>query len=307
MSTERIRRFNRLQTRQLGLLDDDYLARGRPLGASRLLFEIGRSGRRDAGAVAVGDLRTRLGLDAGYLSRLVASLAEQGLVETAAHPDDQRRRTVRLSTAGEHEWEELDRVSDRHVERVREMLGPARSERLGELLDEARRLVAVTTVTFDATDPRGADAIGALTAYFAELDERFSDGFDPGGPIEADAAAYAPPHGGFVLVRCPDALDDGLRAIGCGAITTIGDGIGEIKRMWIHPDWRGLGLASRLLGDLESRLAASGHHTVRLDTNAVLTDAIAMYEGRGYHAIERYNDNPYAQRWFEKELGRRRR
>ncbi len=54
--------------------------------------------------------------------------------------------------------------------------------------------------------------------------------------------------------------------------------------------------------ELKERSRAIGHHTIRLDTNATLTTAIALYERSGYVAIDRYNDNPYAHRWFEKLL-----
>ncbi len=82
----------------------------------------------------------------------------------------------------------------------------------------------------------------------------------------------------------------------------LGGGVAEIKRMWVHPDWRGAGLGSRLLRDLEQLAARLGHDVVRLDTNGTLTEAIAMYERAGYRQIDRYNDNPYAEAWFEKRL-----
>jgi ribosomal protein S18 acetylase RimI-like enzyme len=72
--------------------------------------------------------------------------------------------------------------------------------------------------------------------------------------------------------------------------------------MWIDPDWRGAGLGRRLLSALERSAAASGYTEVVLDTNATLTEAISMYEAAGYRPTERYNDNPYAQRWFVKPL-----
>jgi ribosomal protein S18 acetylase RimI-like enzyme len=90
--------------------------------------------------------------------------------------------------------------------------------------------------------------------------------------------------------------------VACGGVQTIGDRLGEVKRMWVHPDWRGAGLGSRLLRRLEDEARALGHRTVRLDTNGTLTEAIAMYDRAGYRRIERYNDNPYAQAWFEKPL-----
>lgn len=78
----------------------------------------------------------------------------------------------------------------------------------------------------------------------------------------------------------------------------------EIKRMWIAPEVRGLGLARRLLGDLEERARAMGVARIRLDTNATLGEAQALYSRSGYKPIPRYNDNPYAQLWFEKRIDR---
>ena len=90
--------------------------------------------------------------------------------------------------------------------------------------------------------------------------------------------------------------------VGCGALQAIGPGIGEIKRMWVADDVRGQGIGRRLLAELEARSAAVGHRVVRLDTNGELNEAIALYTRSGYAEIERYNDNPYAQRFFEKPL-----
>src|SRR5881409_3480902 len=75
-----LRRFNRYFTRRIGVLDDHYLGQDRPLGEARLLFEIG-----DHGA-SLRELRGRLGLDAGYLSRMVRALEAQGLVRVSMHP-----------------------------------------------------------------------------------------------------------------------------------------------------------------------------------------------------------------------------
>ena len=82
----------------------------------------------------------------------------------------------------------------------------------------------------------------------------------------------------------------------------IDEQIGEIKRMWIHPDWRGLGLGRRLLARLEAVAGELGRTRIVLDTNEALTEAIAMYRRAGYHSIERYSDNPYAHHWFAKDL-----
>jgi GNAT superfamily N-acetyltransferase len=90
--------------------------------------------------------------------------------------------------------------------------------------------------------------------------------------------------------------------VACGGLQTIADGVGELKRMWVHDDWRGAGLGSRLLCHLEDQARALGHDIVRLDTNGALSEAISMYERAGYVQVGRYNDNPWATHFFEKKL-----
>src|SRR5262245_31680062 len=101
-----VRRFNRIVTQRIGALDEEYLARGRPLGASRVLWEVA-NGSTDARA-----LRARLGLDSGYLSRLLRSLEAEGLITVEPDPDDRRVRSVRLTKAGRVEHAALDDESD---------------------------------------------------------------------------------------------------------------------------------------------------------------------------------------------------
>jgi ribosomal protein S18 acetylase RimI-like enzyme len=72
--------------------------------------------------------------------------------------------------------------------------------------------------------------------------------------------------------------------------------------MWVAPTARGLGVGRRLLNDLETRTAARGSHTVRLETNQALAEAIAMYRSAGYREVDPFNDEPYAHHWFEKQL-----
>jgi GNAT superfamily N-acetyltransferase len=104
----------------------------------------------------------------------------------------------------------------------------------------------------------------------------------------------SPPHGQFLLVHSGD------KACGCGAIKRLAPGLGEIKRMWIAPELRGLGAGRRLLEALEGCAVALALHTLRLDTSAPLCEALALYRAAGYVEIAPYNDNPYATHWFEK-------
>ena len=141
------------------------------------------------------------------------------------------------------------------------------------------------------TDPADPAAEAALAAYFAELNHRFPGGFDPGAP--ADPALYRLPQGVFLLADTP----------GCVALTRDGPMRGEVKRLWVAPSARGQGLARRLMDAVEVQARAMGLRELRLDTNATLTEAVAMYARLGWTPIERYNDNPYAQHWFAKTLG----
>ncbi len=153
-----------------------------------------------------------------------------------------------------------------------------------------------TTLHFTVVDPQSDDAIASMTAYFDELDRRFPEGFDPDDTLVADAAKLRQPDGVFLLARCDNLV------VSCGGVQQLEPGIGEIKRMWVSDDWRGLGIGRRMLDELESQSRTLGHHTVRLDTNTVLTEAITMYVSAGYRPIERYNSNRFAEHFFEKSL-----
>jgi len=286
-----VRRFNRSYTQRIGVLEDSFLGMGMPLGPARLLFEIG------AAPATAQALRARLGLDSGYLSRLLRRLERDGLIEVAPDPGDRRRRLVTLTGAGRDRWAELERRSDDQAQLLVDPLTPRQRERLARALAEADLLVRAATVTFEPADPAslvGRDVVGR---YFAEIGRRF--GFEPAeGETDQDAALLVPPAGLFVVA------DSDGEPVACGGLKTIAPGVGELKRMWVHEDWRGAGLGSRLLRHLEDQSRALGHGTLRLDTNAALTEAISMYDRSGYRRVARYNDNPWATHFFEKPLSR---
>ncbi|MFC7493929.1 MULTISPECIES: bifunctional helix-turn-helix transcriptional regulator/GNAT family N-acetyltransferase [unclassified Nocardioides] len=284
--TATLRRFNRTYTQRIGVLEESFLGTGRPLGVSRLLFEIGPDG------AAVRELRDRLGLDSGYLTRLLRRLDEDGLVRVVEDPADRRRRVATLTAAGRRAWAELDDRSEELALRLVAPLTARQRSRLTDALATADLLVRAATIELREvapTDPAAAEAAGR---YFAELDRRFPGGFDPGEPDHA---------GTFLL-----ATSDG-RPVAYGGVRVLDgelQGVAEIKRMWVDEAWRGAGLGSRMLRELEALARRLGHDRVVLDTNGTLTEAVAMYERAGYRAIARYNDNPYAEAWFEKDLAR---
>jgi DNA-binding MarR family transcriptional regulator/GNAT superfamily N-acetyltransferase len=313
-----VRRFNRSYTQRIGVLEDSFLGTGMPLGPARLLFEIGAAtataqeppGTRvpmrtqhspstqappnTQAPPSTQALRARLGLDSGYLSRLLRYLERDGLIEVVPDPADRRRRLVGLTEAGRDRWAELERRSDEQARLIVGPLAGRQRERLARALSEADLLVRAATVTFEPVDPASPVAREVVGRYFAEIGRRF--GFDPSGETEKDTKLLIPPSGVFVV-----ALSDG-DPVACGGLGAIAPQVGELKRMWVHDDWRGAGLGSRLLRHLEDQARGLGHNVVRLDTNAALAEAIGMYERAGYQAIERYNDNPWATHFFEKAL-----
>lgn len=295
-ATTTLRRFNRAWSQRVGALDESFLGTGRSLGASRLLFEIGERGVPGE-SVAVLELRRRLGLDPGYLSRLLRLLEADGLVQLSEDPQDRRRRVVALSAAGRRARSTLDERSERLAHALLAPLGAGQRARLEDALTTAERLLRAATVTFDHVDPASRDATGAVQRYFAELDQRFPGGFDPGDAALRDVAGMSAPRGSFLVARAEDEV------VACGGVQPVSGTVGEIKRMWVHPQWRGCGLGVRMLAALENEVRRLGYAEVYLDTNSSLLEAISMYERAGYRSIARYNDNPYAGRWFAKRLG----
>lgn len=145
-------------------------------------------------------------------------------------------------------------------------------------------------------DPASPEAHQCLAAYFAELDRRFPGGFEPTRSVSADVDEVSPPRGVFLIVECAGVPR------GCGAVKTLEPEVGEVKRMWLHPDLRGRGVGRKLLDALEREARALGHRVVRLDTSRHLDEAIALYRKAGYEEVPAYNENPYAAHWFEKRL-----
>ncbi|KAB2809284.1 MarR family transcriptional regulator [Pimelobacter simplex] len=286
MIVDVVRRFNLTYTQRIGVLDDSFLGTGRPLAASRLLFEVGN----DEGA-SVRVLRDRLDLDSGHLSRLLRRLEAEGLVATAPDEDDRRRRVVRLTPAGRTAYDDLERRSEDRAASLVAPLTPRQQERLAEALATADLLVRAATVRLREVASDDPVARVATQRYFDELDARLPGGFDTGGPD-------APEPGATYVV----AMSDGEPVAYGGIRPVLDDETAEIKRMWVHGDWRGAGLGARMLRHLEALAVDQGYRRAVLDTNGTLVEAIAMYERSGYRPIERYNDNPYAEAFFEKAL-----
>ena len=287
---QQVRRFNRAVTRRVGALDQSYLARGRPLAEARIIFETGPDG------VDVRALRNRLSLDSGYLSRLLNSLKAQGLVQVERRPDDKRARRASLTRKGREELRAYDRLSD---ELARSILAPLDAGQRGRLLgamSEVEKLVRAASVEVRQATPSGSEGSWCLAEYYRELAERFESGFDPALGNSNGDEELTPPAGLFVVAS----LD--AEPIGCGGLKFESASMAEIKRVWTAPSARGIGVARKIVRTLEEFARERGAKTVHLDTNRALKEAQTLYRSEGYREVARYNDNPYAHCWFEKDL-----
>ncbi len=286
----RVRRFNRTVGESLGAVDDRFLGRRRPMGQSRVLWEIGSDGAE------VRTLRARLGLDSGYLARVLRSLERQGLVRVRPATFDRRVRIALLTRKGIRERTELDRRSDRLAARLLAPLTPEQREQIVEAMTRVDQLLRASMHRFTVESPTSRDARWCLRQYFSELNERFDRGFEPGKSIPADARDLTPPRGAFVIARRHD------EPIGCGALILHAGGIASLRRMWVARSMRGLGVGAQLLAELERLAGEYGASRVQLETNRALREAIALYQRSGYVEVPAFNDEPYAHHWFEKPI-----
>ena len=290
LAVQQVRSFNRTVVERIGALDDQFLGRARPIGEARTLWEIGPDG------IEVRTLRARLALDSGYLSRVLRSLEQQGLITVATSSADRRVRRAHLTAAGLAERAELDRRSDAVAQRVLEPLSGGQRTRLVAVMGEVEQLLRASMVRIALEDPATPDARWCIAQYFAELNTRFDAGFDPSLSISADAHELTPPAGLLLIARMRE------QPVGCGALKFHPGAPAEVKRMWVAPAARGLGLGRRLLEALERHAREHGVAVLRLETNRSLHAAIALYRRAGYREVDAFNDEPYAHHWFEKQL-----
>ena len=286
-----IRNFNRVITRRLGALDSSFLGCGVSLGKARLLYEIGYGIRE------VRRLRSRLDLDSGQMSRMLRSLEKQRLIETSVDPEDARARILELTRAGKAKLNELERKSNEGARFWLEPLSAGRQAELEAAMAAVVRILNASEVVIRPVDPRSDSAVWCLDQFYRELNARFEGGFDPGLTRSASATEVTPPHGYFFVATLLD------QPVGCAALKLGEPGkIGEVKRMWVSTDVRGLGVGRRLLESVEARARGCGVEILRLSTNRSLTEAQALYRASGYREIPLFDDEPYAHLAFEKRL-----
>lgn len=142
----------------------------------------------------------------------------------------------------------------------------------------------------------GWPAAELVEAMVQEMAEMYGSRIDGDDMPSAKPADFAEPAGTFLV-----GFLDG-EPVAAGGVKPLGDGVAEIKRMYVHPSARRRGVARRLLAELEAAARRRGHEAVRLDTGPKQPHAVALYESAGYAEIGNYNANPRATYFAEKRL-----
>jgi DNA-binding MarR family transcriptional regulator/GNAT superfamily N-acetyltransferase len=288
---EAVRRFNRFFTRRIGVLREGLLHTPYLLIEARILFEIARGEE-----VSASGLSRELGLDPGYLSRILARLERGGLVDRVRSETDGRRRILSLTSEGEEAFSMLD---ERSREEVVEML-----EGLSEG-DQRRLLEAMQTIE------------GILEKGF-----KFSEPFvlrppepgDMGWVVQRHGLLYAQEYGwderfeALVARIVADFVDDydparercwiaeiGGERVGCVFLVRASDTVAKLRLLLVEPRARGLGLGTRLVEECIRFARRTGYKTLTLWTNSVLDAARHIYEKQGFELVEEEGHHSFGQ------------
>lgn len=290
---EIVRQFNRFYTVHLGLLRGRYLDSDFSLSEGRLMYELSLHPETNANA-----LRTTLGLDAGYTSRLLRSLSQRALVQGRRAPQDKRSTLLSLTEAGQAAVADLNRRTSAETVAMLARLGtPERDELLAAL-------VRVRQILAPAPGARGSvQVLRALMPQLAEVTSLLHEYFDVIGIVlrddaQAIAAFLNEPASAMWI-----AYVDGQPA-GCVALRPLPDldNAVECKRLYVRPAFQRRGLADALMQALEAHALDAGYDAVYLDTKDDLHAAIQLYHRLGYTDCPRYNENPQATVFMRKSL-----
>jgi DNA-binding MarR family transcriptional regulator/GNAT superfamily N-acetyltransferase len=285
-----IREFNRFYTARLGLLGKRHLGGEFSLTEARTLYEIGSH----PGTTAT-QLCSTLGIDAGYLSRVLRSLARRKLLRQEASKSDGRERLLTLTASGGHSLAHLNSKSDRQVEQLLEDIDSRRHSTLIHALAEARRILEA---------PRGGGVvISRISGLCEQALQILDEYYEAVHVVQRDTpdeirSLISDPASGMWLARLEG------NVAGCAVLrhmSTIPHAA-EVKRMYVRPEARCRHVASLLLDELEAHARARKFEWIYLDTYDDLKPAIALYEKRGYSRCHRYNENPQATVFMRKRL-----
>jgi DNA-binding MarR family transcriptional regulator/GNAT superfamily N-acetyltransferase len=299
---EAVRRFSRFYTRQIGLLQEGLLNTPFSLTEARVMYELGQ--RESATATELGQ---ELGLDAGYLSRMLRGFHERGLIDRRPSETDARQSHISLTAAGRTAFAELDAASRRDIGT---MLGTLPADAQERLVGAMRTIESVLGDSaapgepFILREPRAGDlgwvvqAHGELYAREFGWDVRFEALI--GEVIAGFVRTFDP-----TRERCWIAERDGQN-VGSIFLVRGTDEVAKLRLLLVHPSARGLGLGGRLVRECMDFARSVGYKRISLWTNDVLVSARRIYAAEGFRVVNTEVHNSFgipltAETW-EREL-----
>lgn len=286
-----VRRFNRFFTRKIGVLREGLLHTPYSLTEARILFEVA-----DREEVTATDLSRELGLDPGYLSRILSGMEQRGLIEKVPSQTDARRRLLSLTPEGRDAFSLLDA---RSREEVGEMLGELAEEEQRRLLDAMLTIEGVLDKSFKFSEPfflrtHEPGDMGWVVHRHGVLydreygwDERFEALV---AQIVADFINDYDPQ----KERCWIAEMNGER-VGCVFLVNAGDGVAKLRLLLVEPKARGVGLGAHLVEQCIRFARSRGYEKLTLWTNNVLDAARHIYEEQGFELVEEEEHHSFSK------------
>jgi DNA-binding MarR family transcriptional regulator/predicted GNAT family acetyltransferase len=283
-AVDAVRRFNRFYTRQIGVLEEGLLETPYSLTEARIIYELAQ--RKETTAT---ELRTVLGLDAGYLSRLLRGLGKRGLIDTRPSKADGRRTLLSLSAAGRRAFRSLDARSQAEVGAMLDRVTPGARRRLVAAMRAIERSLGAPTAAAPAVSLRRhrPGDMGWIThrqavlyheeygwneqyeALIARIMADFLEHFDPARERCWVAERDGEIVGSVFVVRHPER-----------------EGVAKLRLLYVEPAARGLGIGQRLVHEVTRFARRAGYHTLTLWTNSVLVSARRLYEAEGYRLVQ---------------------
>jgi DNA-binding MarR family transcriptional regulator/GNAT superfamily N-acetyltransferase len=279
---EAMRRFNRFYTKQIGVLHEGLLQSPFSLTEVRVLYELAH---RDN--VTASELATDLGLDAGYLSRMLRRFDYCGFLDKSPSPTDGRRTHLRLTPQGRDAFAPLDQRSHNEAAAMLSTFSAAEQNRLLEAMRTIEELLGPQTAGREPYllrphQPGDMGWIihrhGVLYAQEYGWDEQFE-------ALVAEIAAKFIQHFDPKRERCWIAEKDG-EIVGSVFLVKQSDEVAKLRLLLVEPAARGLGIGSRLVGECIRFARQVGYKTITLWTNDVLHAARHIYEQAGFHLVD---------------------
>jgi len=277
-----VRRFNRLYTRRIGVLQDGYLRSPYSLAEARVLYELAQRERPTA-----TELAAELGLDHGYLSRILRGFNERGFITKTPSPNDRRQSLLSLTAKGRMAFAPLDRRSQNEIAAMIGELSAADQDRIVaamHTIESALGEAPAPQVPYVLRPPRAGDMGWIVARHGALYGEEY--GWDE--RIEAltaeIVAAFVRNHD-RKRERCWIAEREGEN-VGSVLLMRDTDEIARLRLLLVEPKARGLGIGARLVEEALRFAREARYHKVTLWTQSVLTAARRIYERMGFKLIQ---------------------